>query len=54
MVATRNLKYADSLSNYYVIMMVQDENFKFLRISENKYRVEANSNREAVVWLDTS
>ena len=55
-VATRNHKYADSSSNYYVIMMVQNmkqklNNPKFPIFSHSrgtKCRVKANTNRDAV------
>ena len=55
---TPNLKYANSSSNYYVIMMVQNlekkpklENFQFFSHSRGIKcsRPEANNNREAVV-----
>ena len=54
--ATPNLKYANSSSNYYVIMMVQNlkkvlkskfsNSFSFLR---HEVPFKANNNREAVV-----
>ena len=55
--ATPNLKYANSSSNYYVIMMVQNlkknlklENFQFFSHPQGiKCRPKANNNREAVV-----
>ena len=55
--ATPNLKYADSSTNYYVIMMVQNlekklklKNFEFFSHSRGiKCRPKANNNREAVV-----
>ena len=54
-VTTRNLKYANSSSNYYVIMMVkffENSNRKSRFFSHPRYakcRVEANNNRFAVV-----
>ena len=56
MATNTNLKYADSSSNYYVIIMVQ-KIFKFLnsKISKKshsrcmKCQPKANNNREAVV-----
>ena len=55
--ATPNLKYANSSSNYYIIMMVQNlkKNLKtrkfpiFLAFPRDKCRPKANNNREAVV-----
>ena len=51
-----NLKFANSSSNYYIIVMVQNleklKNFKFTIFShlrDTKCRVEANNNCEAVV-----
>ena len=56
MVTNTNLKYADSSSNYYVIMIVQNlkKNSKskisnFFAFRATKCRVKANNNREAVV-----
>ena len=52
-----NLKYVDSSSNYYIIMIVQKfeknqkiKNFQFFSHSRGmKCRVEANNNRKAIV-----
>ena len=58
MLATPNIKYANSSSNYYVIMMVQNlkkkplklESFQFFSHSRGiKCRPKANNNREVVV-----
>ena len=58
MVTNTNLKYANSSSNYYVIIMVQKMggknekkiDFQFFSHSRGtKCRVEANNNGEAVV-----
>ena len=58
MVATRNHKYANSSLNYFVIMMLENlkKNLKsefpiFSHSRDTKCRVEANNNREAVVFL---
>ena len=55
MVVTPNLKYADSASNYYIIMKLLNlKKIKKSKISDSYSRgtkcpVEANNNREAVV-----
>ena len=56
MVTNTNLKYADSSSNYYVIIMVQNLKKKLnSKISQKlhsrgmKCQPKANNNREAVV-----